>query len=56
MSLYCVGLLGKSSTFTYDEEKELTSEGITINVYPVWKWCLEDIGKVTLLGGTIPRN
>lgn len=27
---------------TYDEEKELVTDGIHVRLIPVWKWCIEE--------------
>jgi predicted AAA+ superfamily ATPase len=34
----------KGTIFTYDEERDLTRDGISIKIMPVWKWCLESMG------------
>ena len=33
--------VSKGMILTFDEENELSVEGINIRVLPVWKWCIE---------------
>lgn len=36
----CLGT-DEGTILTYDEEKELTKDGVRIKIMPVWKWCAE---------------
>ena len=33
--------LGKAVVVTYDEEEDITADGLAISIVPVWKWMLE---------------
>jgi len=33
----------EGTILTYDEEKDLTQDGISIKIMPVWKWCVEKL-------------
>ena len=33
----------EGTILTYDEERDLTQDGISIKIMPVWKWCIEKL-------------
>lgn len=42
VSLNKVSPLNKAFIITYDEEETITTAGLTIEVFPIWKWLLEN--------------